>query len=97
VAEDIIIVDSEFDYESGRVYTDAESIETVITKLSNELEAAKTSGLVNGDTAENFSVFVELVKEMQGKLLEIAEEEKSLISNMIAEVDDADQHLYGDI
>lgn len=95
MSQDIVIVDGEFERESVRVATDATSAEDVLARLITHLETMRDGGLIAGIAADIFKEYCELITSMKGELLDLALEEQRLIQNMIAEVDAADQYLYG--
>lgn len=94
MAEDIIIVDSEFEAEAKRVSVESKALEKTVTELSKKLNIMSASNLTDGNIAENFKVFVELIDTMPGKLSEICEKESLLINNMIGEIEAIDFYAY---
>lgn len=92
--EDIIIVDAEFEAEANRVSVESTALEKTITDLSKKLTTISTTNLTDGSISENFKVFVDLVSDMSGKLSEICEKEKTLITNMIGEIEATDFYSY---
>lgn len=92
--QNIIVADAEFAAEASRVSTDADSTEEVLTTLSQNLTDLSTEGLVKGVTAEVFKKYVETVESMKGKFYTLAEEESRLITQMIGEIEAADNFAY---
>lgn len=93
--QNIIVADAEFYAEAERVKNDADAVETILSKLSDELKELSKHAIQKGDTAEIFKEYASVVSGMQGKLLELVNEEHRLITEMISEIDSADGFIYG--
>lgn len=93
--KDMKVMDEELAAEVERAYTDAVSAEELLSDVYTLLSGVSTDSL-KGDMKPNFDTFLYHIDKVRGDLAEIITEEKTLVERFLADIDAADDMLYGE-
>jgi len=91
---DIVISDESFINESKRAMKYGDNSETIIESVVKILKNVCESGIMAGNVADNFKTYSESIFGLKDQLGQILHENAREISNLISEVDTADDYLY---
>lgn len=91
----IIVKDEEFAQFSANVVARTDHVETILQQMLDTMhDVVGDNGALEGNTAENFAVFIETVAKLQEKIEHLGNSYQKLSDSFVAKVDECDQDIY---
>lgn len=93
IGYDLVIEEEELQTQMEQMLERVSRYEATLAQYDELLKAVKEDAVMEGNTAENLSVFSEALEQLKGELAEITEQIYRLWTNYQMEIDVADSYL----
>lgn len=93
IGYDLVIEEEELQTQMEQMLERVSRYEATLAQYDELLKAVKEDAVMEGNTAENLSVFSEALEQLKGELAEITEQIYRLWTNYQMEIDAADSYL----